>query len=92
MIFAGDHDKFILPSMNSTPIGLPRPSSKIISGLVDGRLPCLLLKMEYLDSQAVQPMYPAKLVRIVSSISNPSQTLLQLCQVRLLKSVASYQL
>jgi len=79
MVFSGDHEKFVLPSSPKTSI--QRPISRIVTGQVEGRLPCLLLKMEYLDSQSVQPMYPRKVARIVSSISDPTQSILQMCQV-----------
>ena len=76
LIYAGDHDKF-------EPSAVPRSAAKVValSSTDLSRLPCLSFKMEYLDSQAVQPMYPRKLVKIISNIPSPSHALMQLCQV-----------
>jgi hypothetical protein len=89
IVYAGDHDKYV-PSTTSSFLSTPRSSSKVVFSSVDGaRLPCLLLKMEYLDSQAVQPMYPRRLVKVVSNLQSPSHALMQLCQVN---SISNYVL
>ena len=75
LVFTGDHDKYDPSS--------PRSTSVVTSNF--NKLPCLAFKMEYLDSQAVQPMYPRKLVKIVSNIPTPAHALMQLCQVCFIK-------
>ena len=81
IVYAGDHDKFTPSSYMSVPRSSSTTSKVVLNSVDGGRLPCLHFKMEYLDSQAVQPMYPIRLVKVVSHLQSPSHALMQLCQV-----------
>lgn len=90
IVYAGDHDKFTPSSLSTMPRSSSTSSKVVLNSVDGGRHPSLVLKMEYLDSQAVIPMYPRRLVKVVSNLQSPSHALMQLCQVK--EKPSSYDL